>query len=407
MSTVFRNSASVDGRRCKPCGRQVGCLGTSGGGLKFDLLLRYLGWDPSLRLNLDSTHLPEHLQARQQRATEEYVQQHRQSSQQWSWGLQVLGLGLGLIFTAFTLLTSGFGFAFALNVVHLVGTLGSLLITRLQEQLQQDTARTEEEKQSAQDTLSLLQGILGLVGLLVCWVDLTRLGIQASVANGAALIGQVAGIARFTRLDSLLRAVTSVLGRVGTVMPSALRLLQLPSLLRTVDRFLSVFGVNGARLSQLGMTSWTRVWAAILELLNSAFTLFRSLLNLFQRQTQQNTRRENEKTEAKSEEASQEFAENKVKFKTKDGAEHELVRQSADTNANIKEEYQEANEFQGSQNGKGRPPPKRKQAEHLRYKYTPPDGEHVEIWFEGSERRTGGGAVVGTRSKNKTADPNA
>ena len=357
----------------------------------FDLLLRYLGWDPSLQLNLGSMHLPEHLHARQQRANEEYVQQHRQSSQQWSWGLQLLGLGLGLVFTIFTLFTSGIGFLFAMQLVNLAVTVGSVLLTRLQEQLQQDTTRTEEEKQSAQDTLSLLQGILGLVGLGACCLDLSRLGMQASVANGAAFVGQLAGMARFTRLDGLVRAVTSLFGRVSTVLPSALRLLQLPSLLRTFDRFLAVFGVNGARLSQLGMTSWTRVCAVILELVNSALTLFRALLNLLQRQTDRNPQRENEKKEAKSEEASQEFTENKVKFKTKDGAEHELVRQSADTNANIKEEIQEVEELESSQNGKGRPPPKRKQAEHLRYKYTPPTGEQVEIWFEGNERRTGGG----------------
>lgn len=335
-----------------------------------------------MRLNLDSD-LPEHLQMRQQRANEEYLQQHQQQSKRWAMRFAVLGLVLGLVFAVMTPFMYGIGLVFALQLFNLGLTLASLRIMQLQEHMNQDTTRTEEERQLAQDRLSLFQGILALAGFATCYFDVTRLGMGSSALGVVAFAAQATTALRLSRMGGLVRAAM----RLAAAMPSSLRILQLPSFFRTVDRVLAVFGANGARLSQLGMTTWTRIWTVVLDVLTSAVGLFRSLLNLFQSQSEQNSaQRDNEKKEKQSEGvASNEVTQERTAFYTKDRAKNELIRETSDLNSQV----QEVEEFeQSNQLPKGRPPPKRSQAVRLRFKYTPQGGEPVEIWFEGNERRT-------------------
>ena len=167
----------------------------------------HFGWDPSLELNLN-TGLSEVAQYRQERANQDFLQDHQRSVKKWSRGLAVLGLTLGIVGLLVTMMTAGMGtFIFVAQAINVITAAGSLAIMHLQELAQEDSTLTEEARQETQDRLSLWQGILGVVGLATLAFDFFN-GAASQVAGGlGAGAAQAVGMLR-TRTAGLVRAVS-------------------------------------------------------------------------------------------------------------------------------------------------------------------------------------------------------
>ncbi|CAE7210060.1 secA [Symbiodinium sp. CCMP2592] len=351
----------------------------------------HFGWDPSLQLNLN-TGLSEVGQSRQDRANQDFLQDHQESMKKWSYGLAVLGLTVGILGLLVTFVTAGMGtFIFVTQAVNVVTAAGSLVLMHLQELAQEDSTLTEEERREKQDMLSLCQGILGMVGLATFAFDFFKGFAASQVAGGlAAGAAQAVGMQRLTRIAGLVRAAMRLGGQ-------GLRVLQLPALLRTADRVLAAFGLNGARLAQLGMTSRTRVRVVILELVNGVAIGLRSFLNTMQHREQSGAQeRDDQKKQHEStagasvsEEttagASEETTQTEESCEMTDGSKWEWIDQSSDLNA-VVETSEEASEE--SQLAASRRPAKRSQASHERLRYAPSGAQPVDVWFEGTERQT-------------------
>lgn len=263
----------------------------------------YFGWDPSLQMNLDA-RASEDAQHRQDRANQEYMQERQERSKRWSVWMAAGSLILSVAFLVGTAYFTGgaMSLLFLAQCISVVVAIASLWILHLQEELRNDTTLSEEERESAQDNLSFWQGILGLVGIATLFFDFRVLNASTSqtAAGLAAGAAQVVG-AQMTRMSGIVRSIMRFFGQGTRAFAPLMRVLQLPALLRAVDKVLGAFGVNGARLAQMGMTTKTRMWAVMLEILNSMFTLFRSFFNLMQNQEEkQQTREKDNKQERPS-----------------------------------------------------------------------------------------------------------
>ena len=349
----------------------------------------HLGWDPSLQLNLDGSS-SEEAQYRQERAHRDYLQDHQRRTRTWTLGMAMASLVLGIAMACISFHTAGLSLVFFVQAFNAFLACASLLILLMQERVQQNTSLSEERRQQILDNLSLLQGILGMAGALTLVFDF-RAGFAAGqVAGGiAAGAAQAVAVLRMSRMTGLVRAVMRLLGQATSSMSAIMRILHLPSLLRTVDRVLAVFGLNGARLAQLGMTSWTKIWVVILDLMNSFFSLMRSFMNLMQQQQQQEDQDLNEQEKEKESkqdnrgQASYEVTKTCEQCQMGNGEKFEWIEKASDLNAAVEEA-----EDSVSDSGKSNQRPRRSQASHQRLAYTPREGSAVEVWVEDGQLRS-------------------
>ena len=107
-------------------------------------------WDPSVRLNLQP-HQSEGVQQQQDRANQEFLQQHQESSRNWSAGIAWFSFLFSSLMAVLAFFSAGLGLAVLLPFMQAALAGVSLLTMRMQEQVQNDSTLTEQQRQDAQD----------------------------------------------------------------------------------------------------------------------------------------------------------------------------------------------------------------------------------------------------------------